>query len=288
MKTTIGKTTRGSGRPTTSIMDINNSMKRKIVYISFIVVAIQGLQGVEGRSSSLAHKSRQLDFLQAEEEICRGEDVCIKQGLCSKFEYELDSAGASFPYNVRHTSTGGYQSTSFVFMVCSNAIETYGGCSNETAGCSGLASFKIRTKDEYLEVGRTIDSVPAGYEWASCDDHGPGHVWEGYDLGKLENSPADGDACETFTVTLPKDATLGDLCEQGIEIVDNSENVVYKQPSGAPSCFYTLESLDGSSAYGSVLDTRHFFTNQAPTPTAYGPTGRKLRIKTFNMPGRLF
>ena len=219
--------------------------------------------------------------------LCRGEEVCLAQGRCSSFSYEIDLAGKYFPYTVSYTSTAGQQSTSFIFMVCSNAL-SYGGCVNGTQGCSGLSSFKIRTKDELLEVGRGISAFPSGYEWASCAEHGPGHVWDGMDLGSLENSPAAGDSCQMFTITVLKDATLADLCEQNISIQDDMGNMIYSQPEGYASCFFVLEGSDGSSAYGSLRDTKSTMSSVSPSPTTYGSMRRKLRVQSYDMPGRLF
>jgi hypothetical protein len=223
---------------------------QKLIDLTLILTAL--LTTVSAASRPLLHDRRLL----AEEVTCRGESVCLRQGICTKgaYEYNLETAGEDFPYSVSYTKTASLTTTTFVFVLCSTANKLYGGCPASDPACAGLKTFQLRTRDDLLALGRTIDAVPSGSSWVSCSPYGPGQIWQDSDLGKLTTAGSKNDTCATFTVTLNQQGTLADICQQDVEIVTKQNGVVFKQPTGKPSCFVILETNSGRIAYGVIGD----------------------------------
>lgn len=243
------------------------------------------------------------------------ETACRNQ-TCSGEAYSLDvaTAGLDVPYAVTSTTTGDATSTSFVFVLCSQAL-ALGGCKPSDPGCSPVASFQLRTRDDMLEVGLAPTASPAGTPWAACYPSGPGYKWEGAALGELATPAATAnDTCASFTVvTAPPApgmfASLADVCQQNVTVADSKSGAVAVDTTGAyGSCVYTLTLASGRSAYGvlgmpMMLDDA-LLTAVAPAPavdvslpaayarsgpTAYGAAGRRRRLAAANRrAGRLF
>ena len=237
---------------------------------------------------------------------CRGEPLCLSQ-VCNPDAYKIDlaTAGSSFPYTVSYTTTNSMSDTTFVFMVCSNKGKS---CINSTSPeCAPLQSFQLRIHDDELETGRSLLADPVGTNWASCKPQGPGYLWDSVALGNL-STPITTDTCAILSMTVASDmgmpATLADICQQNVTIVDNKGASVFDGSTLPPFCLFTMENTAGLTAFGTIKETLALDSSglaEAPGaeqvsasagPTAYGTSGMRRRslraAQASARPGRLF
>lgn len=208
------------------------------------------------------------------------------------------------PLQVSYTTTADGTTTSFVFLVCSQA-NALGGCTAGDPGCSPLATFQLRTRDDQLSRGTAPTADPAGTPWATCDPQGPGYKWEGAVLGNLSaaGAPSANDTCQTFTLATGVNAggeaaTLADVCQQNITVVDTKDNsTVVDSSAYQDSCLYTMILDSGRTAYGLVGVHIPVVDKVAPPrtavpidigvpsggPTPYGP-GQRWRRRSGPTP----
>lgn len=225
---------------------------------------------------------------------CRGEPLCLTQ-VCNPDAYKVDlaTAGSAFPYSVSYTTTNSLTDTTFVFMVCSTKSKSCGPNSRKPA-CAALQSFQLRIRDDLLENGRSILAEPVGTNWASCKPQGPGYLWDSPKLSNL-SLPTSADTCQTLSVTVASDeetpATLADICQQDVSIVDNKGASIFESSTLPPFCFFSMSNTAGVTAFGNVVDP--LASNKDALPTAYGASAmnkrRSLRASQASTnPGRLF
>ena len=221
---------------------------------------------------------------------CRAEPVCLSQ-VCNPKAYQNDmaTAGDSFPYSVSYTTTNDATLTSFLFMVCSKS------------GGETLTSFQLRMRDDMLEIGAGLEADPQGKNWASCNPQGPGYKWDGAALGDIGVTA--GPACGSFKVMANSDvgkpASLADICQQNITIVDNKKHTVFDATSMPANCFFTFETSSGNTGFGTVMaqlektadkeeSVQEELVAEDGKVQAYGRRRRLTRTASSRRPSRLF
>ncbi|EFN52623.1 expressed protein [Chlorella variabilis] len=220
---------------------------------------------------------------------CSAEEKCVASS-CG------DAYGApdiKFPYSVDYTTTGDSLTTTFHFKVCSTA------CDAADPLCKPLAALRLRLSDAVLAAPVKFIKLanPEGSVAASCAAAGPGWFVKGGELLSLaSNNPALGETCEVITVSVynPPGATepipLSQLCQQGVEVVDEAGKAVFSQ-DGA-SCLYTLELASGLSGVGQrphpYYGGSHRRLQQAPFVRSllsyYGPSAHHRRLAEQGVP----
>ena len=227
---------------------------------------------------------------------CRGEPLCLTQ-VCNPdaYKYDLATAGSAFPYSVSYTTTNSMTDTTFVFMICSRKGKSC-GLNSMKPECSPLESFQLRIRDDLLENGRSLLADPVGTNWASCKPQGPGYLWDTLRLGNL-SMPASADTCQTLSITVASDmempATLADVCQQDVSIVNNKGASIFESSTLPPFCFFSMSNTAGVTAFGTVMDPLALSSDASALPTAYGASAmnkrRSLRAaRASTRPGRLF
>lgn len=228
---------------------------------------------------------------------CRGEPLCLTQ-VCNPdaYKFDLATAGSAFPYSVSYTTTNSLTDTTFVFMVCSRKAKTC-GLNSMKPECTPLQSFQLRIRDDLLENGRTLLADPVGTNWASCKPQGPGYLWDTLALGNLSMPATSSDTCQTLSITVASDietpATLADICQQDVAIVNNKGASIFESSTLPPFCFFSMSNTAGVTAFGTVMDPLALSNDAAAVPTAYGASAmnrrRSLRAaQASTRPGRLF
>ena len=185
-------------------------------------------------------------------DVCRGEEVCLNQ-VCdpASYQYSIGSEGDEFPYTVTHKSSR----DGIEFEVCPSKDAKW-ACESNSGGCAPLRSVKLRMRNDMLSLGRDLVTEPQGTMWASCQSHGPGHVWNFEDLGTLSSQPPSTSSCTTLKVigsaSVGKTAQLKDICQQDIKIVENTGWTVFDQKARPNSCIVVLETANGRVGYTAV------------------------------------
>lgn len=228
-----------------------SSLRKLSVGLVLLLVALVTRQ-VQGRQ--LPASGRGLSG-----EVCRGEDICLDQ-FCdpASYQYFLKDQSADFPYDISFTKETVGATSKFKFVVCGSS-KSAEACEGGGAGCSPLTSVKLRMRNDMLSMGRDLVTSPKGKMWASCSDHGPGHVWEGQELGSVALGQPSNGSCTTLEVVAnngdERAASIQDICQQGVKIVDSAGDNVYDlSDEMGSSCLFVLELANGRVGYTTVTD----------------------------------